>query len=117
MIMRVRLWVFIFLVSTLKSLCEATGVGLQFQDRGLYRIARSVADATAFTIEYTLITANSPDCEPSLINDYPVRVQYRTIIGGGDGRGQNNSVSEWMDSMDIPGTRGDRLVRSPSSLY
>ena len=113
--MRVRLWIFILLVSTLKSLCEATGI--QFHDRGLYRIARSVADETAFTIEYTLITANSPDCEPSLIDKFPVRVQHRTIISDDDGGGQNNSVSEWMDSTNISGTYSDRLARSKINAY
>ena len=55
------------------------------------------------TVEYTLIIANSPDCEPSLVDNFPVRVQYRTIMTGGDG-GQNNSrVSEWMDSPNVPG--------------
>ena len=47
-----------------------------------------------FRVEYTLITANSPDCELSLVDNFPVRVQYRTTIGnGGEG-----GLSEWMDS-------------------
>jgi hypothetical protein len=57
---------------------------------------------TGFTVEYTLIVANSPDCERSLVDNFPVRVQYRTIITGGDG-GTNNNVSEWMDSPNMPG--------------
>jgi hypothetical protein len=57
---------------------------------------------TGFTVEYTLIIANSPDC--SLVNNFPLKVQYRTIITGGDG-GQNNgvTVSQWMDSPNMPG--------------
>ena len=57
-----------------------------------------------FTVQYTLVTANSPDCEPSLVDDYPVRVQYKTLVSGDGGRGQNNSGSEWMDSTHMPGT-------------
>ena len=30
-----------------------------------------------FSVKYTLVTANSADCEPSLVNNFPVRVQYR----------------------------------------
>ena len=57
-----------------------------------------------FTVQYTLMTANSPDCEPSLVDDYPVRVQYRKLVSGDGDRGQNNSGSEWMDSTHMPGT-------------
>ena len=58
---------------------------------------------TGLRVQYTLIIANSPDCEPSLVDSFPVRVQYRTIMTGGDG-GQNNNVSQWMDSPRIPGS-------------
>ena len=61
-------------------------------------------ERTGLTVQYTLIIANSPDCEPSLIDNFPVRVQYRTIVTGGDGGQNNNSVSEWMDSTNMPGT-------------
>ena len=73
------------------------------EDHRSYRTARNSqadpeAPRSAFTFKYTLITANSPDCEPSLVDNFPVRVQYRTISGS-DGRG----VSEWMDSPNMPG--------------
>ena len=58
---------------------------------------------TGLTVQYTLIIANSPDCEPSLVDNFPVRIQYRTIMTGGDG-GPNNSVSQWMDSPRMPGS-------------
>ena len=59
---------------------------------------------TGLTVQYTLIIANSPDCEPTLVDNFPVIVQYRTIITGDDG-GQNNSVSQWMDSPSrMPGS-------------
>ena len=60
-------------------------------------------ERTGFTVQYTLIIANSPDCEPSPVDNFPVRVQYRTIVTGGDGGQNNNSVSEWMDSTNMPG--------------
>ena len=53
---------------------------------------------TGLTVQYTLIIANSPDCQPSLVDNFPVRVQYRTILTGGDGE----RVSEWMDSPTSP---------------
>ena len=52
------------------------------------------------TVQYTLVIANSPDCEPSLVDNFPVRVQYRTIMTGGDGE----RVSQWMDSPRMPGS-------------
>ena len=59
---------------------------------------------TGLTVQYTMIIANSPDCERSLVDNFPVIVQYRTIMTGGDG-GQNNSVSQWMDSPSrMPGS-------------
>jgi hypothetical protein len=65
-------------------------------------VAAETPQTTGFTVEYTLIIANSPDCERSLVDSFPVRVQYRTIMTGGDG-GKNNSVSQWMDSPNMPG--------------
>lgn len=79
-----------------------------FQDRaGSSRTARNIqaplqSNTTGFTVEYTLITANSPDCEPSLVNNFPVRVQYRAIIGG-EGEASSASISEWVDSPNTPG--------------
>ena len=61
------------------------------------------APQTGFTVDYTLTTVNSPDCESSLVDNFPVRVQYRTIIGADDGGQSNTSVSEWMDSPNTPG--------------
>ena len=57
-------------------------------------------ETTGLTVQYTMIVANSPDCEPSLVDNFPVRVQYRTIMTGGDGE----SVSQWMDSPRMPGS-------------
>ena len=58
-----------------------------------------------FLLEYNLITANSPDCEPFLqVDSYPVRVQYRMIThpsmnGNSDVR---NGSEEWIDSPYAP---------------
>ena len=90
--MILRLCIFILLISNLQSPCEAAetkrNVGANHQ----------TTNTACFTVEYTLIIANSPDCEPSLVDYFPVGVQYRTIIGSGDGEQSNNSVGEWMDS-------------------
>ena len=63
---------------------------------------RSATDMTrGFSVEYTLITANSPDCEPSLVDNFPVRVQYRkTRPGNSDG--STNSPEEWTGSPFAP---------------
>ena len=58
---------------------------------------------TGLTVEYILIIANSPDCEASLVDNFSVRVQYRTIVAGGDGGQNNNGISEWTDSPNMPG--------------
>ena len=50
-----------------------------------------------FSIEYTLITANSPDCESSLADNYPVRVQYGVTSGN-----ENRSINEWRSSPFVP---------------
>jgi hypothetical protein len=63
-------------------------------------VAAETPQTTGFTVEYALIIANSPDC--SLIDNFPVRVQYRVVITGGDG-GQNNSINQWIGSPNIPG--------------
>ncbi len=47
-----------------------------------------------FRVKYTLVTANSPDCAPSLIDNFPVRVQYRLI--------HLQPSTEWMDSLCMP---------------
>ena len=108
---KISLCIFVFLISNLQSPCEAAETPSHSQHHDLSRIARNVdvadeipqSNMTGFTVEYTLITANSPDCEPSLIDNFPVRVQYRTIIGSGDGGQSNNGVNEWMDSPNTPG--------------
>ena len=91
--MKVGLFTIVLLIYSQQSLCEATETSSQNRDVG--------ADH-GFAVEYTLITANSPDCEPSLVDKFPVRVQYRTIIGD-DGGQSNNSVSDWEDSPSMPG--------------
>ena len=90
--MRSGLFTFILLVSNLQSPCEATETSSQDPNVGA---DHSETNTTGFTVEYTLIIANSPDCEPSLVDNYPVRVQYREIIGGDGG--------QWMDSPNMPG--------------
>ena len=56
---------------------------------------------TGLTVQYTLITANSPDCEPSLVDNFPVQVQYRTIMTGGD----VERIGQWMNSPSrMPGS-------------
>ena len=95
--MTLRLCIFILLISNLQSPCEAAETR---RNVGANHQAKNTA---GFTVEYTLITANSPDCDPSLIDNFPLRVQYRTIIGSGDGGQSNSSVIEWMDSPNMPG--------------
>ena len=56
-----------------------------------------------FLIEYTLITANSPDCEPSLADSYSVRVQYRlthpsTRQRNAEAPSNQNRAGPWRDS-------------------
>ena len=41
-----------------------------------HRVARRTASQQA-TVEYTLITLNSPDCKDYPVDKFPVRVQYR----------------------------------------
>ena len=57
-----------------------------------------------FRVEYTLITANSPDCEPSLVDNFPVKVQYRITSRSSDVLQNNflNRSAEWMDSPYSP---------------
>ena len=52
-----------------------------------------------FSIHYTLISANSPDCDPSLADNYPVTVQYRHQFIIGDA---NWNMSEWISSPLAP---------------
>ena len=66
------------------------------------RIVREVSqNQTQFSVEYTLLTANSPDCaEPSMVDNFPVRVQYRTVTLMEDDNGINinrGSASQWTD--------------------
>ena len=50
------------------------------------------------TIEYTLMTLNSPDCESSLADNFPVRVQYRELS-------PDRTPGKWMNlnSTIVPG--------------
>lgn len=91
--MRLGISILVLLLLTLESACEATEKPSQDLNVG----ADHHANVTGFIITYTLITVNSPDCEPSLIDDFPVGVQYR-MISNGDGEQSNTSVSEWMGS-------------------
>ena len=51
-----------------------------------------------FNVEYTLITVNSPDCESTPIDKFPVRVQYRDTSPG-------ITPGEWRDpaNASMPG--------------
>ena len=86
----------------LQALCEAGETVALSEDYRSYRTARNSqvprSNTTGFILKYALITANSPDCEPSLVDNFPVGVQYRTISG-------SDGVSEWMDlySPNMPG--------------
>ena len=62
---------------------------------------QSATDTRGFSVEYTLITANSPDCEPSLVDNFPVRVQYRKTRPG-NGGGNQASTNEWTGSPFAP---------------
>lgn len=72
-----------------------------------------------FRVEYTLITANSPDCESSLVDNFPVRVQYRMIQRSEgsddqiDGVDQFQPSSKWTDSICTPSyPTGEKFLRS-----
>ena len=74
-----------------------------------------------FRVEYTLVTANSPDCEFSLVDDFPVRVQYRLIrqrsetSNGADS--QSSTVTEWMDPLCMPSvTPGENFLYSKQTV-
>ena len=91
--MRLSIFILVLLVLKLVFPCEATEKPSQDRNNGAYHHA----NMTGFIATYTLITVNSPDCEPSLIDDFPIRVQYR-MISNGDGEQNNISISEWMGS-------------------
>ena len=63
-----------------------------------------------FLVEYTLTTANSPDCDRSLVDNFPVRVQYRVLtypsesVMNGDSLvdDQPGNVTEWKGSPNTP---------------
>jgi hypothetical protein len=90
---------------------------LNLQPLSVAAEGQQTPQTTGFTVEYTLIIANSPDCERSLVDNFPVRVQYRTIITGDDGGTNNNgtSVSEWMDSPNMPGIHDIVLLIATST--
>lgn len=71
---------------------------------GTSTLARTSSAAPGLFIEYTLTTANSPDCEPSLVDNYPVQVQYRTIFISAESTNNSNDIeaTEWMDSPNKP---------------
>ena len=47
-----------------------------------HRVARRTASQQA-TVEYTLITLNSPDCKNYTVDKFPVKVQYRVTANPG----------------------------------
>ncbi len=102
--MRLGVFVLVLLLLNLESPCEA--MEKPFQDLNVGADHHAI-NMTGFIITYTLIIVNSPDCEPSLIDDFPVRVQYR-MISNGDGEQSNTSISEWM---------GSASPRAPGILY
>ena len=113
--MRLGLFILILLSSNPLSPCEATEAPSQDHNVG----ADYQMNTTGFIVAYTLITANSPDCEPSLVDNFPVRVQYRAIIDG-DGEQSNTSVSDWMGSPDAPGIPNGKYLykyNNISSVY
>ena len=89
--MRLGTFIVVLLTSNLQSFCKATEPPPE--DRSVD--ADNQENMSGFIFAYSLMTVNSPDCGPSLVDNFPVRVQYRTI------RDSDTSVSEWMDS---PGT-------------
>ena len=67
----------------------------------LQRATRSIPPPLNTTgglrVEYTLITANSPDCDPSLADNFPVRLQYR-LIRPTQAAENSQMATEWMAS-------------------
>ena len=99
-VMKLGLFILVLLSSNPQSPCETTEAPSQDRtDAG----ADHQMSTTGFIVAYTLITANSPDCEHSLVDNFPIRVQYRTTSDG-DGEQSNTSVSEWMSSPNVPGS-------------
>ena len=50
----------------------------------------------SLAVSYTLVTVNSPDCEPSLADDYPVLVQHRRVSPGKGDSAATGVASEWV---------------------
>ena len=71
-----------------------------------------------FRVEYTLVSANSPDCEFSLVDNFPVRVQYRLIQETSNGTdSQSSTVTEWMDPLCTPSvTQGENFIHSKQTV-
>lgn len=53
-----------------------------------------------FSLEYTLITVEPPDCGLPLA--YPVRVQYRTLFQSDVLSSTDVNAGEWMDALSAP---------------
>ena len=67
-------------------------------------------------VEYTLVTANSPDCEVSLVDNFPVRVQYRLIQETSNGA-DSQSSTKWMDPLCTPSViPGESFLHSKQTL-
>ena len=71
-----------------------------------------------FRVEYTLVTANSPDCEYSLGDNFPVRVQYRLIHQRSEtSNGAASTVTKWMDPLCTPSvTQGENFLHSKPTV-
>lgn len=74
--------------------------------------------ARGFRVEYTLVTANSPDCEYSLGDNFPVRVQYRLIHQRSEtSNGAASTVTKWMDPLCTPSvTQGENFLHSKPTV-
>ena len=67
-------------------------------------------------VEYTMVTATSPDCEFSLVDNFPVRVQYRLIQETSNGA-DSQSSTEWMDPLCTPSvTSGENFIHSKQTV-
>lgn len=57
----------------------------------------SAENSRKFRLNYTLLTANSPDCKPSLSDSFPVLVQYRMMLSGESSYDNSSTLREWLD--------------------
>ena len=64
--------------------------------RSVRDVSSTASSTNGFLVEYTLLIANSPDCEPSLVDNFPVRVQYRIVTLMEDDN-NGSSAGQWKD--------------------